>query len=159
MAIIISKNGKDAKRIDQSRFEKEAHLQKYIYDNPETIPLYDIKEDIKLLILAREFPTESGPIDAIGIDKDGEIYLVETKLYKNPDKRLVVAQVLDYGASLWRSGLGFDDFIGNLNQEVPGVDNLLAANGLKCVSSIYRYSSFLPDAFYGVQRENHKRVH
>jgi hypothetical protein len=118
MAIIVSRNGRDAKKIDQSRFEKEEHLQKYIYDNPEAIPLYDIKEDIKLLILAREFPTASGPIDAIGIDKEGEIYLVETKLYKNPDKRLVVAQVLDYGASLWRSGFGFDDFIGNLNQEV-----------------------------------------
>ena len=26
---------------------------------------------------------------------------MKTKLYKNPDKRLVVAQVLDYGASLW----------------------------------------------------------
>jgi hypothetical protein len=50
----------------------------------------------------RAFPTNSGPIDALGINKDGEIYIIETKLYKNPDKRLVVAQVLDYGASLWQ---------------------------------------------------------
>ena len=82
-----------------------------IYENPECIPLYEIKEDIRLLILKREFPTDSGPIDALGIDKDGEIYLIETKLYKNPDKRLVVAQVMDYGASLWRSGLEFSQFV------------------------------------------------
>ena len=101
MAIIISKNGKNAKKIDKSAITKENYLQKYIYDNPDAIPLYDYKEDIRVLILAREFSTKSGPIDAIGIDKDGEIYLIETKLYKNPDKRQVVAQVLDYGASLW----------------------------------------------------------
>ena len=118
MSIIISQRGKKAVRLDQSSFDKEAHLQEYIYDNPETIPLYEIKEDISLLILAREFPTDSGPIDAIGVDKDGDIYLVETKLYKNNDKRLVVAQVLDYGASLWRSGIDFPDFIARLNQNV-----------------------------------------
>lgn len=93
-------------------------MQKYIYDNPDSIPLYDIKEDIRLLILAREFPTNSGPIDAVGIDKDGEIYLVETKLYKNPDKRLVVAQVLDYGASLWRGSGNFNDLIKSLDSAV-----------------------------------------
>lgn len=115
MAIIISKNGKEAVKLDKSNFELEDHLQQYIYDNPETIPLYDIKEDIRLLILAREFATPSGPIDALGIDKDGEIYLIETKLYKNPDKRMVVAQVLDYGASLWSQFIDFNDFVTQVN--------------------------------------------
>jgi len=116
--LIISQKGKKAVRLDQSPFLKEGHLQEYIYENPEVIPLYETKEDISLLILSREFPTSSGPIDAIGVDKDGDIYLVETKLYKNPDKRLVVAQALDYGASLWRSGMDFPDFVANLNQSV-----------------------------------------
>lgn len=115
MAIIISKNGKNAIKIDKSNFALEDHLQQYIYDNPESIPLYDIKEDIRLLILAREFATKSGPIDALGIDKDGEIYLVETKLYKNPDKRMVVAQVLDYGASLWSNYRDFTNFTEQIN--------------------------------------------
>ncbi len=118
MAIIISKNGKNAKKIDKSAFEKEDYLQRYIQNNPESIPLYDIKEDIHLLILAREFSTDSGPIDALGVDKDGEIYLVETKLYKNPDKRLVVAQVLDYGAFLWHSYNNFDELARILDEKV-----------------------------------------
>lgn len=118
MSIIISQKGKKAVRIDQSGFDKEDNLQEYIYDNPETIPLYEIKEDISLLILAREFQTDSGPIDAIGVDKDGDIYLIETKLFKNPDKRLVVAQALDYGASLWRSGIDFPEFVARLNENV-----------------------------------------
>lgn len=102
MSLIISKNGKNAKRVNRTGFENEDELQRYIEENPESIPLYDIKEDIRLLVAAREFPTQSGPIDAVGIDKDGELYLVETKLYRNTDKRNVVAQVLDYGASLWK---------------------------------------------------------
>ena len=116
MAIIVSMDGKNAKKIDKSDFAKEDELQQYVYANPESIPLYDIKEDIRLLVLGREFPTDSGPLDAIGIDKDGDIYCIETKLYKNPDKRLVVAQVLDYGASLWRSYLDFTDFTRRIDE-------------------------------------------
>ncbi|MGB9911325.1 MAG: hypothetical protein ACPLKP_01830 [Microgenomates group bacterium] len=114
MAIIISKSGQNAIKIEKSDLENEKHLQQYIYNNPESIPLYNIKEDIRLLILAREFSTKSGPIDALGIDKDGEIYLIETKLYKNSDKRMVVAQVLDYGASLWSNYRDFNNFINQI---------------------------------------------
>ena len=118
MPIIVSKNGKNAVKLDKISFGLEDRLQQYIYDNPESIPLYDIKEDIRLLILAREFGTESGTIDAVGIDQDGQLYLVETKLYKNLDKRTVVAQVLDYGASLWKTLNDFDDFLIKLNTHV-----------------------------------------
>lgn len=118
MAVIISKNGKNAQKIEMSAFEKEDYLQKYIYNNPDSLPLYDIKEDIQLLIVSREFPTSSGSIDALGIDKDGEIYIIETKLYKNPDKRLVVAQVLDYGASLWHSYNDFNEFLRSIDNQV-----------------------------------------
>jgi hypothetical protein len=103
MSIIISKDGKNARKLDTTSIAEEAYLQQYISDNPNSLPLDEIAEDIRLLILAREFPTGSGPIDALGVDLDGNIYVIETKLYKNPDKRKVLAQVLDYGASLWRT--------------------------------------------------------
>jgi len=111
MSIIISEDGKNAKRVEESQFGLEDKLQQYIYDNPDAIPLYDIDQDTRLFIAAREFSTKSGPIDALGFDAMGNIYVVETKLYKNPDKRTVVAQALDYGASLWRHSVDFDDFI------------------------------------------------
>jgi hypothetical protein len=115
MTIIVSQSGKNAQKIQQSNFEREDHLQRYIYENPGSIPLYDIKEDIKLLILIREYPTNSGPIDALGVDAEGNLYLVETKLYKNADKRTVVAQVLDYGASLWKNGSNLAEFISEID--------------------------------------------
>ncbi len=117
MAIIISQDGKNAQKIDKSDFEKEGYLQNYIHENPESIPVYEIEESKKLFVIAREFPTESGPIDALAIDKDGDIYVVETKLYKNPDKRTVVAQALDYGASLWRHS-DYNEFINSINDEI-----------------------------------------
>jgi hypothetical protein len=111
MAIIVSKNGKDAERIEPSQFDYEDDLQQYVSDNPDVVPIYDIDEDINLLIVARELQTTSGPIDAFGIDQNGDIYLIETKLFKNSDKRKVVAQVLDYGASLWKTSVDFDQFL------------------------------------------------
>ncbi len=118
MTLIVSKNGKNAKRISRTSFGNEDELQQYIHDNPDVIPLNDIDEDIRLLILAREFYTESGPIDAVGIDANGQIYLIETKLYKNQDKRHVVAQVLDYGAALWRHYGNFEVFHDALERSV-----------------------------------------
>jgi hypothetical protein len=124
MAIIISKMGKDAKKIERSSFEQEDYLQRYMYENTDILPLYDIKEDIRLLIVAREFPTNCGAIDALGIDNDGNIYIIETKLYKNPDKRLVVAQVLDYGASLWHSYNNFNEFVKQIDKQINKLFNV-----------------------------------
>lgn len=131
MAIIISSNGGKAVKVEKSSFDKEDFLQKYIYENPESIPLYEIKEDIQLLILAREFPTNSGPIDAIGVDQYGELYIIETKLYKNPDKRIVIAQALDYGAALWKHSNNFDEFLGELDKKTQENFKLRATDKIK----------------------------
>ena len=101
MSIIVTQNGKDAKRIDVQGVPEEAFLQDYILNNPEALPLSDLRDDLKFLVVAREFSTAVGPIDAVGIDDQGEVYLIEAKLYRNSDKRRVLAQVLDYGAALW----------------------------------------------------------
>ena len=111
MPIIVSRKGKNAKKIEKRSFQKEQELQKYIYDNPDSIPIYEIKEDVRFLVIDREFPTSVGNIDVLEIDNEGDIYIIETKLYKNPDKRLVLAQVLDYGASLWKYYENPDEFI------------------------------------------------
>lgn len=114
--IIVSEGGRNARRIEESRFDLEDNLQEYIYNNPDVIPLYELDSDARLLVAAREFPTRSGPIDALAFDSSGNIYVVETKLSRNPDKRTVVAQALDYGASLWRHTDGFDDFLATLDR-------------------------------------------
>lgn len=118
MAIIISKNGTNAQKINETHFGLEDKLQEHVKNNPDIIPIYEINEDAKLLVLAREFSTNSGPIDALGVDQDGNVYVIETKLYRNPDKRTVLAQALDYGASLWMHSGDTLNFIEQLDREV-----------------------------------------
>ncbi|MEI7425610.1 MAG: hypothetical protein WCK16_01620 [Candidatus Moraniibacteriota bacterium] len=59
MSIIISKQGQTAQKLDKAEFEKEDYLQNYIHENPESIPVYEIAEDKKLFVVARELSTES----------------------------------------------------------------------------------------------------
>lgn len=133
MPIIMSKNGKNAIRLEKSGFKQEVELQKYIYDNPECIPLDEIKEDVQFLVLDKEFPVNVGSIDVLGVDSEGDIYIIETKLYKNPDKRLVLAQVLDYGASLWRFYEDQDEFIHSLDQRLRNKTGIGLAEKLESV--------------------------
>jgi len=124
MSIIVSKNGKNAQILGKATIKDEAYLQEYIQNNPESIPIYELDKDKRLFVAKREFPTNAGPIDALAFDDIGDIYVVETKLFKNPDKRLVIAQVLDYGAALWRHYTDFDSFIEILNRETQRLFNL-----------------------------------
>ncbi len=115
MAIIVSQNNQNARRIEESSFELEDNLQEYVINNPEIIPLYDVQSDARLFVAAREFATQTGPIDALGFDESGNIYIIETKMFRNADKRRVVAQALDYGASIWRHATDFEAFLAQLD--------------------------------------------
>ena len=117
MAIIV-KDESGAYHVEASAVDDEGHLQRFIFENPDSLPLGDVKEDARLMIVGREFATGSGPIDVLAVDGDGDIYLVETKLYKNPDKRRVIAQLLDYGAALWRGYVDPGSFVAALEASI-----------------------------------------
>ncbi|WP_297437479.1 hypothetical protein, partial [Thermococcus sp.] len=110
MAILVVKNGQQVTRVEESKFENEAYLQNYIAENPELIPLEEIhSENRNFIVTIREFGTSSGSIDIMAIDNVGDIYIIETKLSKNADKRKVLAQILDYAAALWEEYSGNPD--------------------------------------------------
>ena len=115
MAIVFRKNNQNAHILHETAFAKEDAMQEYLINNPEIVPVYDISEDARLFVAAREFATTSGPIDALGFDENGNIYVVETKLFRNADKRTVLAQAMDYGAALWKHHTSTDDFFGQLD--------------------------------------------
>jgi len=71
----------------------EEMLQKLLFDNPILL-----KEGV--FPLAREFETGDGPADLILVDKEGNFYVVETKLVYNPDRRKIIGQIFDYGSSI-----------------------------------------------------------
>ena len=56
-----------------------------------------------LIILAREFPCAAGYIDPLLVDGFGRLVVCEVKKgAENSDIHSVIAQMLDYGAALWR---------------------------------------------------------
>ena len=95
MAIIVQREGERVKIISESRFPNEAKLQRYVYENPEVLPISDIKEDAQFTVLDKETPVGTGSINILGVDSEGDLYIIETKLFANSDKRKLLAQVLD----------------------------------------------------------------
>jgi len=90
-----------------TKVEFAARLQKLIYESPELIPTY---EGDAPAVFAREAGLPgSGYTDLLGVDVEGNILLVETKLARNDEvRRTVIGQVLEYAAYLWK--MTFKDF-------------------------------------------------
>jgi hypothetical protein len=94
--------------LPESPLPSEARLHDALELHPELFPAEDLNLG-QLLVVGREVAFESGAADLIYLDEDGQIVVVEVKRgTENPDSRRVVAQMLDYGAHLWR--MGFEDF-------------------------------------------------
>jgi len=70
---------------------KEEDLEKWIKNNPQILG-----EDI--LIIGEQVSTKSGLIDFLGIDKSGNLVIVELKRHKLP--RDVLAQAIDYASDV-----------------------------------------------------------
>jgi hypothetical protein len=82
----------------------EAWLQNLVHSTPSRLPISEIEPGLgRFTPICREFPTPHGPIDNLLMTPSGDIALVETKLFRNPDaRRLVLAQVLDYAMAVFR---------------------------------------------------------
>jgi hypothetical protein len=106
MAIVIRSQGGKWEKTEKVTFADEAQLQKMLYESPELIPT---KVEDQAAIFTREAGLPgSGFTDLVGVDAQGNILIVETKLARNGEiRRKVIGQVLEYAAYLW--GMSFDD--------------------------------------------------
>ena len=112
--VIINRDGEMQKRVKpvlpRDKLFTEAFLQKLIFNEPRLLPTGEIDSDYSNLIpLGREVPVRSGAIDVLFVTPEGQICIVETKLWRNPHAhRTVVAQIIDYAKDL--SSMSFLDF-------------------------------------------------
>jgi hypothetical protein len=94
--------------VSERSIEGEDNLHSAFERHPQLFPNEDLGLG-QLLVVGREVGFESGNADLLLVDEGGEILIAEFKRgIENPDSRRVVAQMLDYGAQLWRTSL--DDF-------------------------------------------------
>lgn len=87
-------------------YTNEDELQDILNTGSAELIPSDPSLDEPHVVYAREVPTDSGPIDLIGIGSSGSVTIMECKLARNHQiKREVVGQVLDYAASLWETDI------------------------------------------------------
>ena len=84
---------------DHHSDEGELRLENLIIDHPELIPADRFKAD-KWIPIAKQISLEGHYPDTIGVDDTGNLYIIENKLDKNPDKKTVRSQIRDYALGI-----------------------------------------------------------
>jgi len=94
---IVGKDGK-LKEYKKIPVDKEEQIEDFIEEHPE------ILED-NMFIIGRQVQTSDGAkIDLMGMDKDGDLVIVELKKDKTP--REVVSQILEY--AVWAENIQYE---------------------------------------------------
>jgi hypothetical protein len=95
---VFIKDKKKFKRHKAKKFKDEEELGRLIIDHPEIVPVDQFSElGGDLIPITREMKLETGELDVLGINKEGEIFLIENKLWRNTsDKKKVRSQAADY---------------------------------------------------------------
>src|ERR1700675_2949522 len=89
-------------------FPNEAELQSILFCWGELIPVRAGEDAPRVFVRESGLPG-SGVTDLLGVDSDGNIYVVECKLASNPEiRRKVLGQVMEYAAFLWNTP--YEDF-------------------------------------------------
>ncbi len=101
--------GDKIRELSKSKLESESRLENWITEDPSVLAT-------DILIIGRQVATDfGGRIDLLGIDRQGDIIILELKRDKTP--REIVAQVLDYAS--WVNNLD-ESVIGKISNEFLG---------------------------------------
>ena len=124
----------------------ERWLQETLFAYPESLPVKEIDPHIGPLIpVCMEIETGSGPADILYVTRTGQLVLVETKLWRNPEaRREVVGQILDYAKNLttWTyeglderaaiaAGAGSNFLLSCLRSRFPDADESAFVDGVR----------------------------
>lgn len=101
MTVRLRKEGGPWHQAERVPFPNEAELQAMLHHSPELIPLRAGENAPRVFVRESGLPG-SGSTDLLGVDSDGNIYIVECKLASNSEiRRKVLGQVIEYAAFLW----------------------------------------------------------
>lgn len=127
----------------------EKKIQNLIFKHPSCLPISDIDESFNPIIpICKELWTPAGPLDILMITPNGDLVIIETKLWKNPEaRRKVIAQILDYAKEI--SKWSYSDLQREINKKLglkgnslyelaANFDSNLVASEIDFVDSISR---------------------
>lgn len=112
-------------QIKHDEYKGEIELQDLILENSQIV-LNPISGDEEAYVKVKEFSVEGKSIDILIISKRGNVYIIETKLYRNSRYREAVAQVLEYASLLYReSNRNMEKLMENLGLDPEVGDELI----------------------------------
>ncbi len=105
--------------------DDELAVQELIFRNPDCLPISEIDESYNPVVpVCMELNTTVGPLDILMVSPNGELTIVETKLWRNPEaRRKVVAQILDYAKEV--SNWAYEDLQREINRRLNSKGNTL----------------------------------
>ena len=103
--VLIREENELGNVVAEAELPTEAELHDALTRYPKLIPLSDLGMGTGVVI-GRESALAAGYADLVLVDESGQLCIVEVKNAGNPDTRRVVAQLLDYAASLWGATVG-----------------------------------------------------
>lgn len=128
--VLIRTEADPERVVAEAALPTEAELHDALTRHPQLIPMSDLGLG-DAVVVGRESGLAAGYADLVLVDERGRLCLVEVKNEGNPDTRRVIAQLLDYAASLW--GLGLDEF------EQRVVQPFLSQEGVSPLPSVAEY--------------------
>lgn len=107
----------------------EAWLQRLLHRHADSLPVAEIEPGFgRIIAVGMELPTPAGFVDNLFVTPEGNLVVVECKLWQNPGaRRRVLAQIIDYAQSMlkWR----YEDFDKAIGRSV-GTDGRPVAKSL-----------------------------
>lgn len=103
----------------------EREIQELVFKHPASLPISDINESYNPIVpIAMELQTGVGPMDIFMATPSGDLLIIETKLWSNPEsRRKVVAQILDYATEL--ANWSYSDLQREINKRLGTKGNTL----------------------------------
>lgn len=107
--LVVMGEGGTRDIMSEASADNEAQLHDIVKETPELLPSDEFGIGGPLLVVGRETSLQSGYADLLCISRNGDLLIVELKTgTQNADFRKVLAQLIDYGADLWR--MSYEEF-------------------------------------------------
>jgi len=119
MVIFVSTNS-GIHSSDMIEWKDELEMQDFILQKPEAVFSEFFEESVRICPIGKELSNENGRADFIFLSEYADLFIIETKLDSNNDKRDIFSQVKGYASAIRNQCTfqTFDDFLKDCEKSI-----------------------------------------